>query len=427
MNPDDGDRHLNSHDGRQNPAVDSSHPAAIPAPPPDAAAAPAGRSRTRSVLLLSIGGVLVISLAVAGIVPRMHADHELAQQTREKAIATVTVMVPKLGAPQQEIVLPGNIQAFSDAPIYARTNGYLKKWYADIGARVKKGQLLAEIETPEADQQLDQARADLATAQANLELSQITAKRYLELIKTNSVSQQDTDNAVADAKAKATMVNSSQANVRRLAQLQSFEKIYAPFDGVITARDTDVGQLIDSGSATGTAHELFHMAAINTLRVYVNVPQIDSRSALPGMTAYLTLAEIPGKHFDGKLVRNSNSISAASRTLLAEVDVNNTTGELLPGAYTQVHLSLPRDFPTLLVPVSALIFQSEGLRVATLGADSRAHMTPITVGRDYGTQVEVVAGLTPGQQVVDNPPDSLVEGQELRVAQNRAASRPRAL
>ncbi|HVR10200.1 MAG TPA: efflux RND transporter periplasmic adaptor subunit [Thermoanaerobaculia bacterium] len=387
--------------------------------PPGGPAGPPPRhepvARSRGKVLLAIGVLAAAGLAAAGIVPRMRAEAALARQTRESAVPAVTVIVPRQGAAAQEIVLPGAIQAWEDAPIFARTSGYLRRWFADIGARVKQGQLLAEIETPEVDRQLDQARADLATASANSELAEVIAARYVELRKTDSVSQQDLDNALGDAKAKRAMVNSAQANVKRLEQLQSFEKIYAPFDGVVTARNTDVGQLIDPGTGSGAARELFHVAATRTLRVYVNVPQVYSGAALPGVHAYLTLAEAPGRRFPGKLVRNANAIDVASRTLRAEVDVDNGAGELLPGAYAQVHLELAAAARTLVVPVSALIFQSEGLRLATVDAADRVHLTQVSPGRDFGNEVEVVAGLGAGQRVIDSPPDSLVEGQRVRV------------
>ncbi len=380
---------------------------------PQETTAPAPRSR--GGLLLAAGVLAAAGLAVAGIVPRMRAESALAQRTREGAVPAVQVIVPPAGGAAQEIVLPGSIQAFEEAPIFARTSGYLRRWYADIGTKVKRGQLLAEIETPEVDRQLDQARADLGTATANSELAEVIAARYVELRKTDSVSQQDLDNAAGDAKAKRAMVSSAQANVKRLEQLQSFEKIYSPFDGVVTARNTDVGQLIDSGSGSGPARELFHVAAISTLRVFINVPQVYSRSAHPGTVAYLTLAEAPGKRFAGKLVRNANAIDQASRTLLAEVDVDNRGGDLLPGAYAQVHLDLTGGTHTLLVPVSAFIFQSEGLRLAVVDAAGRVHLAPVVPGRDFGTAIEVVAGLEPGQRVIDSPADSLVEGQQVRV------------
>jgi RND family efflux transporter MFP subunit len=388
---------------------------------PPAPGPPGRPGRSRGALLLAIVLLAAAGLAVAGIVPRMRAENALAEQTRASAVPAVTVIVPRQGAAAQEIVLPGAIQAYEEAPIFARTSGYLRRWYADIGARVRQGQLLAEIETPEVDRQLDQARADLATANANSELAEVVANRHVELRKTDSVSQQDLDNALGDAKAKRAMVTSAQANAKRLEQLQSFEKIYAPFDGVVTARNTDVGQLIDSGSGSGPApaRELFHVAATRTLRVYVNVPQVYSGAARPGVSAYLTLAEAPGRRFPGKLVRNASAIDVASRTLRAEVDVDNRNGELLPGAYAQVHLELAAAARTLMVPVNALIFQSAGLRLATVDAASRVHLSPVSPGRDFGTEVEVVAGLAAGQRVIESPPDSLVEGQQVRVVAAR--------
>ena len=266
--------------------------------------------------------LVIAAVVIGGIVPRLRAKAALRGETYDLAVPTVTVIHPSHGAPQTEIVLPGNMQAFMDAPIYARTSGYLKKWYVDIGSRVKANQLLAEIETPEVDQQLEQARADLNTAKANLSLSEITEKRYEDLKNTDSVSKQDVDNAHGDYEAKKATVASAEYNVKRLEELQSFEKIYAPFDGVITARNTDVGHLINSGAGAPQT-ELFHMASIRTLRVYISVPQQYSQSAKPGLTADLTLAEFPGRHFDGKLVRTANSIDLATRTLLVEVDVDN--------------------------------------------------------------------------------------------------------
>jgi multidrug efflux pump subunit AcrA (membrane-fusion protein) len=395
-------------------------------------------SKARVVTFLLFALLLAVVLAVTGILPRIHAEKKLAQDTNEMAIPQVMAIQLKQGSPAQEIVLPGNIQAYTDAPIYARTDGYLKKWYVDIGGRVKKGQLLAEIETPEVDQQLMQARADLATAQANLQLSQTTSVRYSDLLKSDAVSQQDTDNAVSDTKAKITMVKSAQANVSRLEELQGFEKITAPFDGVIIARNTDNGQLINSGNtssgsntavgnnAAGTAavnsHELFHIAALNTLRVFINVPQIYSTDAKPSTVADLTLDQFPGRRFSGKIVRNANAIDLATRTLLVEVDVKNPTGELLPGSYTEVHLKLNSSHPTLILPVSALIFRTQGLQVATLSDDGRAHLKTIAMGRDYGTQVEVVSGLTMGEKIIDNPPDSLADGEQVRVIQPQASN-----
>jgi len=386
-------------------------------------APPHGFGQTGSkhgALIAVIALLIVAAVVVAGVLPRLKARAALRTATYENAIPTVNVIHPKMGAPQNEIVLPGNIQAFNDSPIYARTDGYLRKWYVDIGTHVKAGQLLAEIETPEVDQQLDQARADLNTAQANLQLSQITAERYQGLAQSDSVSKQDVDNATSDFAAKKAMVASAQSNVKRLEELQSFEKIYAPFDGVITARNTDIGHLINSG-AGAPATELFHIAAVHELRVYVNVPQEYSPSAKPGLTADLTFQEFPGRHFKGTLVRTADAIDQASRTLLVEVDVDNRSGELLPGAYTEVHLKVPSGSPAYILPVSALIFRAAGLQVGTVRDGNKAELVNITLGRDMGNEVEVVSGLNAGDLVIVNPPDSLISGETVRVARDNAS------
>ncbi len=372
------------------------------------------------VLIAIIAALVIIAIVVAGVVPRVRAKNELKKETDVLAVPEVGVIQPKRGSPAQEIILPGNIQAFTDAPIYARTNGYLKVWYFDIGAHVKQGQLLAVIETPEVDQQLQQARADLNTAQANLNLSQITFNRFEGLKNTDSVAVQDVDNAAGDYAAKKAIVDSARSNVNRLEDLQSFEKIYAPFDGVITARNTDVGQLIDAGSSGGVGRELFHVAAIRTLRVYINVPQQYSVAAKPGILADLTLAQFPGRKFQGKLVRTANAIDLSTRTLLVEVDVDNSTGELLPGAFTEVHLKIPTDIPSYILPVNTLIFRAQGLQVATVEAGDkveRAKLVSITLGRDFGATVEVVSGITDADRVIVSPPDSLVDGEEVKVSQ----------
>jgi len=367
------------------------------------------------VIIAILVVIIVAGIVVIGVVPRLRAKAALRTETTNLAIPTVVVIHPKHGDPEQEIVLPGNIQAFEDAPIYARTNGYLKKWYVDIGANAKSGQLLAEIETPEVAQQLLVARADLNTAQANMNLSKITADRFDGLKNTDAVSKQDVDNAHGDFEAKKAMVSAAGSNVKRLEETEAFNKIYAPFDGIITARNTDVGQLIDSGSG-GAAKELFHIRSTRVLRVYINVPQQYSQAAKPGLTADLTLAEFPGRRFKGQLVRTSKAIDQASRTLLVEVDVNNTTGELLPGAYAGVHLKLPEGVPTFILPVNTLIFRSQGLQIATV-ANGKASLVPIVLGRDFGSEVEVVSGLTGQENVMVNPPDSLVEGEQVQIAQ----------
>jgi RND family efflux transporter MFP subunit len=367
------------------------------------------------IAALVIAVVAVVLLVLSGIVPRLRSRKALAAETSELAAPSVQVVLPKRGAPSQEIVLPGNIQAFVDAPIYARTNGYLKRWYFDIGSYVKQGQLLAEIESPEVDQQLSQAQADLGTATANLHLSQVTADRFSDLIKQDAVSQQETDNAVSDLASKNTAVKSAQANVDRLKQLVSFEKVYAPFDGVVTARNTDVGQLIDSGAAGGQARSLFQIASINKLRVFISVPQIYSQAAIPGLTADLTLAEFPGRRFQGKLVRTSRSIDPTARTLNVEVDVDNSKGELLPGAYAEVHLKLKEGVPTMTIPVSALLFRQEGLKVAVAKSNNTAQLETVSLGRDFGDYVEITTGLTGEERIIANPPDSIIDGERLNI------------
>ncbi|HXC32648.1 MAG TPA: efflux RND transporter periplasmic adaptor subunit [Verrucomicrobiae bacterium] len=382
-----------------------------------------GSKLLRGVVLLVM--VLVIAIIVLwGISSRRKADAQLSRETQDLAIPTVSVIHPRLGAPQQEIVIPGDMQPYTDAPIFARTNGYLKKWYVDIGARVKAGQLLAEIDSPEVDQQLQQARADQATAQANMSLAEITAARYKDLLKTDSVAQQDVDNATGNYDARKTAVESAQANVKRLQDLQAFEKVYAPFDGMITARNTDIGQLIDSGSGGGAARELFHIQAMNPLRVYVNVPQLNSPEIRPGLHADLVLREFPGRHFQGTVVRSAGAIDNTSRTLLTEVDVDNSAGLLKPGGYVEVHLKLPTSVNTYTIPVNATIFKSSGLQVAIVRDSKAISLVPVTPGRDFGTEMEIVAGLKGDEWVVLNPSDSLTDGATVRIAEPPASTAP---
>jgi RND family efflux transporter MFP subunit len=385
---------------------------------PDKTAAPnpqlSSKRGARGWWLALLAVVLFAALLISGILPRIQARATLKKETDEMAIPTVSVVHPKHTAPAQEVVLPASVQAYIDSPIYARTNGYLKAWYADIGVHVKAGELLAEIDTPEVNQQLRQSRADLATAEANVHLAEITAERYAGLLKTDSVSKQDADNAESDYVAKKTIVQSAQANDKRLEDLQSFEKIYAPFNGVITARNTDIGALIDSGGSGGARTELFHIAQSGRLRVYVNVPEAYSQAARPGLTADLTLTEFPGRRFAGKLVRTADAIDPSTRTLLVEIAVNNPSGELLAGAYAEVHLKLPSPKSSLILPVNALMFRSEGLRVVVVN-NGRAELRPIVIGHDFGTEVEVVAGLTADESVIVDPPDSIESGQQVRV------------
>jgi RND family efflux transporter MFP subunit len=364
---------------------------------------------------------VVVGLVISGILPRIHARASLDKETAEMAIPTVSVVHPKRGAPTQEVVLPANVQAYIDAPIYARTNGYLKTWYVDIGAHVKAGQLLAEIDTPEVDQQLRQARADLATSEANLDLSKITNDRYAGLLQSDSVSKQDADNAAGDFAAKKATVQSAQANVKRLEELQAFEKIYAPFNGVISARNTDIGALIDSGSSGGSRTELFHIVQPDKLRVYVSVPQVYSQAAKPGQEADLVLPEFPGRVFPGTLVRTAQAIDQNTRTLLVEIRVDNPTGTLFSGAYAEVHLKLPNATSAFILPVNTLLFRAEGLRVAAVN-NGRAELRPVTLGHDFGSEVEVLAGLNGDDTIIANPPDSLVSGEEVRIAKPAAGS-----
>jgi RND family efflux transporter MFP subunit len=374
-----------------------------------------GDAPKRGVLWVAGLAILIVGGAIAArFVGRAHAERVLARATLEAAVPSVNVIHPEAGAPNQEIALPGYTQAFIDTPVYARSSGYLKTWRVDIGARVKKGDLLAEIETPEVDQQLRQARADLSTARANLNLAVITAERNENLLKTRSVSAQDRDNAEGALAADKAIVESNEGNVGRLAQLQSYEKIYAPFDGIVTARNTDIGALVDA-DANSPSKELFHLAAIDTLRVYVSVPESYSRVAHPGATANLTLDEFPGESFHGTLVRSANAIDLSSRTLLVEVDVDNRAGRLLPGAYTLVHLTLPTAVQSVTLPSNTLIFRKEGLRAAVV-RNGRAQLVALRIGRDYGEKVEILSGLEPSDEVISDPSDSLVSGTAVLIA-----------
>jgi RND family efflux transporter MFP subunit len=380
-----------------------------------------GGAAMRAVVFLLT--LLVVAIVVVwGISSRRQADAQLSQETHDLAIPSVMVVHPKPAPPMQEIILPGNMQPYISAPICARTSGYLKKWYVDIGAHVKSGQLLAEIDAPEVDQQLQQAKADLANSQANLQLAQITATRYTDLMKTDSVAQQDVDNAKGNLDARKAALESSQSNVKRLEDEQAFEKIYAPFEGVITARNTDIGALIDSGASGGTTRELFNISAVNRLRVYVNVPQVYSPQIKEGLRADLVLTEYPGRKFEGMLVRNSGSIDATSRTLLTEVDVDNRSGELKPGSYVEVHLRLPSPVTTFMLPVNAVIFKSAGLQVATVKDGKTIALITVTPGRDFGNDMEIVSGVQESDSIVINPPDSLANGQPVQLAQVQPVS-----
>ena len=370
--------------------------------------------------LAGVGVVLLVLLvfAVIGILHRWHSSTVLAQRTNGLAAPTVSIEPAKPGASMEMLVLPGNVTAYTDSPIYARTDGYLDRWYFDIGAKVKKGELLAVISTPELDRQVMQAQSDLATAEANANNARTQADRYTGLVKSNAVSQQDTDTFVNEAAATASAVKSAEANLDRLKEMQKFEKVYAPFDGVVTARLIDTGQLISSGSGQSAGTELFHMQALQTLRVYTNVPQLNSQTLKHGMKVDLTFPEYPGKTFAGTLVRTADAIDPVSRTLLVEVDLDNRAGQLMPGSLAQVHFKTQAPAQTYIVPASALIFRRQGMQVATVTQGSEgtfAHLVSVVIGEDDGATVQIVSGLNSSDKIVQDPPDSLIDGEKVTV------------
>lgn len=411
-----------------------------PVPPPDP---PPVRSRTwRVALFLLLAVVIVAGVVFWGINARIQTAAAVKETTQELAIPDVAVIHPKPGDVKDELILPGNVQAFTDSPIYARSSGYLKKWFVDIGGHAKAGQELAVIEAPELDQQvtqgkatiqqakaaLDQAIANQQQGKANEELARVNADRWSKLVTKGAVSRQENDQYQAQYQAQLANLNAleqavaaarsniaaDQANLGRLQEMQSYEIVRAPFDGVVTARNIDVGALINAGNG-GPAQELFHMSSIAKLRVYVSVPQLDSEAAKPGLKCYLTLTEFPGRKFPGELVRNSGAIDQATRTLLTEVDVDNASGELRPGSYAEVHLQIPQGSRSLIVPVSVLLFRSEGLRIGVVRNGNKAELLPVVLGKDYGNEVEVVSGLAADDLVIANPPDSLTSGATVRV------------
>jgi multidrug efflux pump subunit AcrA (membrane-fusion protein) len=391
---------------------------------------PTRQATRRAIFIVVVLLVVAAVVAIIGILPRLHARAALRDQTENLAVPTVSVVTAKSGEPMQEVVLPGTIQAYRDAPIYARTSGYVKSWSHDIGSHVRKGELLAVIETPELGRQVDQARAALATAGANLRLAHVTAQRYQGLRGTQAVSQQSIDTASDTEKAQLSSVAVAQQNLNQMLEMQSFERVYAPFDGVVTARNTDVGQLVQSGSNGGTGslsgsgmsngsglQELFHVSNNSVVRIFIDVPGIDVPEARPGVETDIDVPGYPGRVFKGKIVRTANAQNPNTRTLTVEVDIDNRKGELLPGSYAQVHLKLPMKHPALIIPVSALMFRSEGLRIVTLDSGNRVHLQPISVGRDWGTEIEVLTGLNQGDRIVDSPPDSIVDGEQVHVVQ----------
>jgi RND family efflux transporter MFP subunit len=383
-----------------------------PHPPMDPGRREELHRRTRRYAL--IVGIIAVALAVWGIVSRLATRSELRKSSLQDAIATVVTAKPQLSGAGDELVLPGIVQAYIESPIYARTSGYLKSWRTDIGARVHKGDLLAEIETPEVDKQLAQSRADLATAQANLAISVITNQRWQGLLKTQAVSKQDADNRAADAAAKKTTVDSAEQNVARLKDLESFKRVVAPFDGVITARNTDVGYLINAGQATGT--ELFRLADIHRLRIYAQVPEAYAASTAAGLKAELRFAERPGVTYAADTIRTSNALDPTARTLQVELQLDNREAQLFPGSYTEIHFKLPSSMETLRLPSNTVLFRGKNLQVAVVDRDHKIKLKDIDQGRDFGKTIEVLHGLDPDDAVVVNPPDSIEEGMQVRIA-----------
>jgi RND family efflux transporter MFP subunit len=391
-------------------------------------AGPPARLGTGFWVGLMVFLLLLAGMVVYGIHVRSNSEKVLVGENKTESIPEVSVTHPTSTGASGSLALPGNTQPFVDTPIYSRTNGYLQKWYFDIGAHVKKGQLMATIETPELDQQLQVAQADLKASQANLDLANITSERYQNLLKTNSVSKQETDQAMGDAAAKQAAVEASMAAVRRLQQLQSFEQIYAPFDGVVTRRDTDIGDLITAGTGSGGTggagggKELFQLASINELRVFVAVPEVYSGAVRDGGTATLTLDEFPGQVFEGRIARNANAIDPASRTLNVEVDVPNPTGKLLPGAYATVHFKVPAAAGNLTIPSNTLLFRAQGLQVGVV-RDGRVQLVPVKISQDHGAYVEIASGLSPQDAIVLDPSDSLQNGAQVKVDKDVGATK----
>jgi RND family efflux transporter MFP subunit len=360
-----------------------------------------------------IAAVLVLIGLAIGSLPRWFARRALAKETKELAVTSVNVVSPIPGKSGLGIPLPAEVQAFVEAPIHARANGYLKRWLVDIGAHVKAGDLLAEIDTPELDQQLEQVRAELAQSDAALELAKITAVRWTDLLKTASVSEQETAEKQSDLKLKQADVDAARANLHRLEELKSFAKVTAPFDGTITVRQTDVGQLIVAGSG----RELFRLAQTNPLRVYVRVPQTLSRAIQIGQKAELVLAELHGKKIEAKVVRTAGAMEPVSRTLLTELEVDNSRGEILAGSYAQVQFSDITDSPVLTLPANTLLFRAEGMQVGVVHGDGKVSIHSVKLGRDFGQTVEILEGITASDRVIMNPPDSLADGMSVRVAE----------
>jgi RND family efflux transporter MFP subunit len=371
---------------------------------------------------------VVLSLLIVGAVitmlVRIHNDNVLAKETEQESVPTVAVVHPVAEKPDEELVLPGTMQAYEESPIYARTNGYLLRWYKDIGSRVTKGELLADIDTPEVDQELMQARANRQQVLAQLDLAKINADRYVNLRKTDSVSQQEADQQSSGYEQAVANLAAADANVRRLEELESFKHVYSPFTGVLTKRTVDPGALINAGVSGAAGKELFDIAQVDPLRVYVSVPQSYAPSIKNGMDAEVTLQEYPGQKFKGTVARTAEAIDPMTRTLLTEVDVPNKKGQLLPGSYGEVHFRVGMNAQKVTLPVNTMLFRQEGAQVAIVGIDGKVHLRPITIGRDYGTTLEILGGVEVGDRVVINPADSLEEGQPVNVAPENGAPVP---
>jgi membrane fusion protein, multidrug efflux system len=379
--------------------------------PPDLPPAPAGRA---TILVGAVLLVLITAGAVTFLTRHGEAD-ALAKETEAVSIPTVAVVQPKVEPGNDELVLPGNLQAFEESPIFARTNGYLLRWYKDMGSRIQKGELLAAIDTPEIDQELSQARATREQIKAQLELAKISSDRWANLRKTDAVSQQEADQQASGYQQAQANLAAAEANVRRLEQLESFKNVYAPFSGVLTHRTVDPGALINAG-AGATGKELFDIARVDPLRVYVSVPQAYAPTMKAGMKAAITLQEFPGQKFFGTIARTADAIDPATRTLLTEVDVPNKDGKLLPGSFGQVHFATGTNVPRITIPVNAMIFRAEGPRVAVVGQDGKVGFHPISIGRDFGATLEILGGIDQSDQIIINPSDSLEEGQQVHVA-----------
>ena len=363
-----------------------------------------------AVLLFLVGGGAITLLM------RMREERVLAEETEIQAIPTIAVVQPTAEKPEEQLVLPGTLQAYEESPIYARTNGYVVRWYKDIGSHVKKGELLATIDTPEVDQELSQARAARMQIVAQMQLAKTSAERWHNLLKSDAVSQQEADQQSSGYQQAQANLAAADANVRRLQQLESFKHVYAPFSGVLTKRNVDPGALIDAGAG---GREMFDLAKVDTLRVYVSVPQADAPAIKAGMTAWVSLQEFPDQKFRGKVARTADAIDPATRTLLTEVDVPNKDAHLLPGSFGQVHFGVNVDAHKVTLPVNAMMFRAEGPRVAVVGQDNRVQLRPITIGRDYGTALEILSGVASDDNVIINPADSLEQGEKVNVASTK--------